>query len=177
VLVLARSKVDAQFWELCKGNEVIWEVKIAYPLPKNIPTFSDIEKAKAWIYAQELISAKKKAFRLLSLRSYNSLDLSEKLRQIGISPLIIEKTIQDCKRLGFLDDNQFWERWILKEFKKGYGPHVILRKKRGVPKELVFRLITPQLQREKINLLKTKGLSSLARRGFDSEILVEIFRM
>lgn len=121
-------------------------------------------------------TARKSAFRLLSMRNYHSKVLARKLETKGFSKEIIEKVIADCKRLGFLKDDDF----ILKEFRRGYGPRWIEFKLR-VSKQEVRELITRQMQREKIGELKKKlgpsekSMRTLQRRGFDIDIIIEIF--
>ena len=93
--------------------------------------------------------ARKYALRLLSMRNYHSAVLRRKLEQKGFSDESSERVINDCKRMGFLNDDEA----ILREFRRGYGPRYIEFKLR-LGKEEVRGAITRQMQREKVRELK-----------------------
>ncbi|PIS02028.1 MAG: hypothetical protein COT85_07770 [Chlamydiae bacterium CG10_big_fil_rev_8_21_14_0_10_42_34] len=120
--------------------------------------------------------ARKKAFRLLSMRTYHSTVLFRKLEEKGCSKEVCEKVIQDCKRLGFLKDDEV----ILSLHRRGYGPRYIEFKLR-LPRQEVRALITRSMQKEKVLELKSKlgskekAMRTLQRKGFDLDIVIEIF--
>lgn len=124
----------------------------------------------------DFTQAKRYAFRLLSMRNYHSAVLFRKLSQKGAEDEVCEKVIAECRRLGFIKD----EEAILREFRRGYGPRYIEYKLR-LSREEVRKIITRGMQREKIEELlpklgeKQKALRALQRRGFDLDIAVEIF--
>lgn len=121
-------------------------------------------------------AARKAAFRLLSMRNYHSGVLSRKLESKGYSKEICERVIEDCKRLGFLKDDEF----ILRELRRGYGPRYIEFKLR-VSRQKVRELISRAMQREQILKMlpklgeREKAMRTLQRRGFDLDIVIEIF--
>jgi len=84
--------------------------------------------------------------------------------------------IQDCKRLGFLKDDEV----ILSLHRRGYGPRYIEFKLR-LPRQEVRALITRSMQKEKVLELKSKlgskekAMRTLQRKGFDLDIVIEIF--
>ncbi|HSX10168.1 MAG TPA: RecX family transcriptional regulator [Chlamydiales bacterium] len=125
-------------------------------------------------------SARKIAFRLLSMRSYHSTKLLKKLEEKGFPKEVCEEVIAECKRLGFLQDDE-WERSaILREFRKGYGPRYIEMKLR-LSREKVRGLISREMQRERIGQLvrrlgsREKAMRAVQRRGFDFDIAIEFF--
>lgn len=124
----------------------------------------------------EYVLARKAAFRLLNMRNYHSAVLLRKLELKGFSKEVCEKVVQDCKRIGFIKD----EDAILREFRRGYGPRYIEFKLQLDRKE-VRDLITRQMQREKmLELAKKLGtreraMRTLQRRGFDFDLIIEIF--
>lgn len=120
--------------------------------------------------------ARRYAFRLLSMRNYHSAVLQRKLEAKGHSREICEQVIADCKRLGFIKDDEA----ILREFRRGYGPRYIEFKLR-VSREEVRKCVTRAMQREKIAQLipklgsREKAYRTLQRRGFDLELIIEFF--
>lgn len=118
-------------------------------------------------------TARKAAFRLLSMRNYHSTMLFRKLEGKGYSREICERVIAECKRLGFVKDDET----ILREFRRGYGPRYLEYKF----EVKVRHLITREMQREQILKRKTKlgprekAMRALQRRGFDLDIVIEIF--
>jgi SOS response regulatory protein OraA/RecX len=120
--------------------------------------------------------ARKRAFWILSLYAQHSEALLQKLVQKGCSKETAELVIADCQRLGFLNDKEV----ILRELKRGWGPRAIeykLRLKRGE----VQKVITREMQKKRILELKDKlgerekAYRTLLRKGFDSELVIEIF--
>lgn len=120
--------------------------------------------------------ARRKAFRLLSLQNYHSAVLRRKLEQKGCSAEVCQKVVEECKRLGFVNDDAA----ILREFRRGYGPRYI-EFKLNVSRQEVRKLITREMQREKIKELlpklgpREKAIRTLQRKGFDLDIAIEIF--
>lgn len=120
--------------------------------------------------------ARKKALWLLSRYQQHSEALLQKLIQKGCSKELAKLVIADCQRLGFLNDKEV----ILRELKRGWGPRAIeykLRLKRGE----VQKVITREMQKKRILELKDKlgerekAYRTLLRKGFDSELVIEIF--
>lgn len=120
--------------------------------------------------------ARKLAIRLLSLRNYHSSVLANKLERKGCSREICERVIADCKKLGILND----EDAVLRELRRGIGPRAIAFKLNLSHAE-VRETITREMQRERIRALlpkigsKEKAVRTLQRRGFDFDLVVEIF--
>ncbi len=121
-------------------------------------------------------AARKRAFWLLSRFSYHSEVLHKKLVQKGCCEEVATQVIAECKRLGFLDDAQA----ILRELKKGLGPRAI-EYKLHLKREEVRRCIPKTLQKKRIEELlpklgpREKAYRTLLRKGFDPELIIEIF--
>lgn len=120
--------------------------------------------------------ARRTAFRLLSMRNYHSAVLARKLEKKGCAVEICQQVVAECKRLGFLKDDEA----ILREFRRGYGPRAIEFKLRVDGRE-IREVITRQMQREKIGQMRPKlgdrnrAIRFLQRRGFDLDLVVESF--
>ena len=120
--------------------------------------------------------ARKRAFWLLSRWQYHSCVLREKLKQKGFSSESVEKVIDDCKRFGFLNDKEA----ILSQLRRGFGPRYI-QYKFQISSNEVRDVITRDLQKERILDMrpklgeKEKAIRTLLRKGFDFDIVIEIF--
>lgn len=120
--------------------------------------------------------ARRTALRLLSMRNYHSLVLQRKLERKGCPKEICDRVIDDCKRMGLLND----EDAILRELRRGYGPRAI-EFKLNLKRAEVRQAITRSMQRERIVEMlpklgpREKAIRTLQRRGFDLDLVVEIF--
>lgn len=123
-------------------------------------------------------TARKKALRLLSLRNYHTDVLKRKLVQKGCAEEVAERVIVYCKELGFIDD----ERAILRELQNGLGPRAI-EYKLGIKRSEIRKWITRDKQKAKIEELigkfetREKAFQTLRRKGFDLDIVIEIFSL
>ncbi len=176
MIYLSRSLIDAKVVEIRQGQVVLQEVEVHFPLRKFPSSFSSIEAALEWLGQVEMKLAKAKAYRLLAMRSYPSTLLLQKLEKTGYSKRTSAKIVEELKELGYLQDEDYWTHLILKEFKRGYGPHY-LEWKKGAPRAKVRELITESMQRKKIRELAKKfpspqkAAQSLARKGFDLDCI------
>ncbi len=120
-------------------------------------------------------AARKRALWLLSRRDYHSEVLFRKLLEKGCPEEIGKAVITDCKRMGFLND----ENAILRELKRGLGPQAIAYKLR-LNKEEVRAVISKDVQKKRIQELlpklgpREKAFRTLQRKGFDLNLIVEI---
>jgi SOS response regulatory protein OraA/RecX len=124
------------------------------------------------------------ALRLLSLKSYSTFELRKKLIRRGFTPEAIEPILEKYQRLGFLNDDDLSQRRIEAYKRRGFGPHRIAGKlkQQGLKpssytpdeqKEIIQRLIkTPIYARKDRN----KKIAALQRRGFDLEVIFEVFK-
>lgn len=121
-------------------------------------------------------TARRRALRLLSLRNYHSSVLARKLQSQGAPEEVIERVVADCQRMGFFNDDQA----ILRELEKGYGPRAIGYKLKLENIE-VRKVITREMQKKKIQEMlprlkgRDKAVRTLQRKGFDFDLIIEIF--
>lgn len=118
------------------------------------------------------MDARKSALRLLSMKNYHGAVLKRKLLEKGFSEEIVDQVIADCKRMGFCNDKEA----ILSELRRGWGPRAIEYKLR-LTQEEVRTTISRAMQKKRIVELKAKGKTfrALQSKGFDIELLIEIF--
>jgi len=121
--------------------------------------------------------AKEAALRLLASRGQLSTEIHKKLALKGLSFASIEKALDDCRRLGVLDDRHEAHAFIAREEAKGNGPHLIAYKLKlkGIK---VSPALMQKMQDNQKNVLK-KLLQKpkyrdeprkLIRRGFDASL-------
>ena len=130
--------------------------------------------------------ATKQALKLLAYRRHFSFELKEKLIKKGHTQANAEAAVQECERLGYLNDEEDLKLFILREYKKCHGPLLIIAKlqaKKGWTKQAAALLAAHRSeQNEAIALFlqkngrkykqdKAKIFQALKRRGFDSEAI------
>ena len=61
------------------------------------------------------------ALRLLTRREHSKYEITQKLKQRGFSPEVIEKTISECERFDYISDERTARVLIRQMIRKGYG--------------------------------------------------------
>ena len=134
-----------------------------------------------------------RAWMLLARREHSVEELRQKLVQRGFESQAVDSVLADLKERGDISDVRFAETMISHRAKSGYGPAYIRQKKRkkGITSDLVASALdsadicwreiatlkyTARFAGESILDYKewTRRASYLKRRGFDSQIIVEI---
>jgi len=129
-------------------------------------------------------SAKSIALKLLSRRPYFEAELILKLREHDLSEAEIHEAIQECKRYGYLDDDERVRSIIRREMQKGKGPRYIEAKLKmlKIRSPLLYQIYSKEMEIEVIKkiLLKKpskdpiKLINYLQRRGFSLDIIRKI---
>lgn len=162
------------------------------------PSFSFSEfpdNFKEKFFALEYSLAKKYALDCLGRRSYPIAQLKKLLTRNLVSANTIEKVIEDFIRLGYLNDNEWIQRFVKSQLAKHIGPQMILAKLRakGISQEAAEKylelLVNHNDSRKSIyHLLNTKYkkrnfvdfrekqkvFQALARKGFDAESILSV---
>ncbi len=157
--------------------------------PKFVFHSGDLEEQFS---QQEFLKAKAFVLRRLSQRNYSSFELKKALKERHVSPQSIDKVLDECRHLGYLDDQSWLEGYITTLQMKKMGPRAIMMKlqSKGVPEEaysaVLSEIVTPDTQFERIAKLletryrsrdltdykeKQKVIASLLRKGFDFEVV------
>ncbi|MBI2786879.1 MAG: recombination regulator RecX [Legionella longbeachae] len=91
------------------------------------------------------------AVRLLSRREHSAIELCDKLKQKGYSPVEIKEVLDACQQLDLQNDSRFVEAYSRSRIRQGYGPLKISQKlsSKGIDKELIHWI----LQQEQDNWL------------------------
>ncbi|RZO22175.1 MAG: regulatory protein RecX [Candidatus Thioglobus sp.] len=134
-----------------------------------------------------------RAWMLLARREHSVEELRQKLVQRGFESQAVDSVLADLKERGDISDVRFAETMISHRAKSGYGPAYIRQelRKKGITSDLVASALdsadicwreiatlkyTARFAGESILDYKewTRRASYLKRRGFDSQIIVEI---
>jgi regulatory protein len=131
------------------------------------------------------------AIRYLAFRAHFAAELNRKLETKGFSPSICQAIIEECRKLGYIDDLEQTRSLIRREQRKGNGPQLILQKLKmqgGIPNEGLNRL-KQEMEAAQIEGIQTylhkrcrnidwkdqkqrrKVMAALQRRGFQSEAI------
>lgn len=125
---------------------------------------------------------KKTALRLLSIRSYSSYELTKKLSLQGFAEAEVAWAVEECTRLGFLNDEEEAERRRERFKRKGYGPGMIAYKMKSAglkehrlsmeeQKETIRELLKKEAWKKKDRI---KKIAALQRRGFDMHCILAV---
>jgi regulatory protein len=123
-------------------------------------------------------AAKEAALTLLSRKSYFSMELKKKLSLKKLSEPAIHFALQECQRLGYVNDEEEQKRFIEKEERLGRGPRLIALKlkARGMKGEVacdqqraILRLLQTRFRKYSLKNLqdRRKIFLALLRRGFE----------
>ena len=146
---------------------------------------------------KELTRAKNAAYRLLTYRPRSRKELEEKLREREFPEDIVEFVIDQCARLGYIDDARFAEQWARNRLRlRGFGRRRIeqeLRNKgidREIVRETIVEVVSAEEEHEAAKKAAEKKLRTmravepqarrrrlagfLERKGFSSEIIRSI---
>ena len=134
-----------------------------------------------------------RAWMLLTRREHSVKELRQKLVQRGFDSQAVDSVLTDLEKRGDVSDARFAETMISHRAKGGYGPAYIrqeLRKKGITPDLVASTLDSVDICWQEIAMLKytarfagepildykewARRASYLQRRGFDSQIIVEI---
>jgi regulatory protein len=140
------------------------------------------------------------ALRMLSLRGHCERDISNKLRKKGHQLITVEKVVNECKRIGLIDDAKFAKEYTRELKENGSGLKMIRQKlfNKGVPRELIDQILEdsfteddefeaaktalrkklPSLKREKEpKKRKEKFYRYMISKGFSYEIIQRVDEM
>ena len=131
-----------------------------------------------------------KACVYLNVRPHLKREIEKKLLRCGLTQKALKSAIEKLEHYGYigsLKDDELSRQYIESLFFKGNGPYLIAAKlgeKKGEKVEaLVFSIITPERERERVTKLCEKlkekkdreALRSyLFRKGFSKEVILDI---
>lgn len=156
-------------------------------LPRHVST---LEELSVWFEKEELRLVKQYVLKRISIKNYHSLELYHNLAERLVSEHNAKSVIQEFKRLGYINDNDWMESFIKGQMNKKMGPRAILMKIRskGIPIEAATQFMdqydSPELRLERLEALigrryrtrsltefsdRQKVIAALIRKGFQVE--------
>ena len=181
---IRRSGVESDYLEVWQEEQMVKELFAPFLIRKFPKSFESLEEIERWLQEAEWKIARFSAYRMVALRSHAGGEIFQKLERKRFSPAVCERSVEELKRNGYLQDEK---EAVLREFRRGYGPHYIRLKLRskGLNADSVSRTITDAMQREKIRewvlklspgsdrTAKQKTVRALQRRGFDLDLIIK----
>jgi regulatory protein len=145
----------------------------------------------------DLAAAKKKAYRLLSMRPHSEKELEKKLREKGFPAVVIKEALEKLRDLKYLNDASFavqWARNLVVNKLWGDKKIFVSLREKGVEAELISAaveearreiseeeaiafLIKKKALRKKVDILdlkeKKRIFQSLMGRGFPPGLILK----
>lgn len=165
--------------------------------PAFLKSYEDAATFQAKFNELEYKGALRYALRRLMLKAQPSSELKKSLKDHYVSTEIIDKVIQECQRLGYLNDSQWYSSYAESLVRKNYGPKIILMKLRAKglseqkanllmaniglntdPKSQILHLINTKYRTRDLSDEKTrqKVISALYRKGFSFEDILSVVK-
>lgn len=165
--------------------------------PKLPETQQSPEEFKEYFLNFEYQQAKKYALKRLSIQPMLSTALARAMKERLIFESTIQKVIQECISLGFLNDEE-WTASFVRSRSRRNGPRAIAQKliSKGIrgkqledalrgewniekQKGLISALLETRYAKRNVTDFKErqKVISSLMRKGFDLSIIMNCFNM
>ncbi|MFQ5728770.1 MAG: regulatory protein RecX, partial [Waddliaceae bacterium] len=140
---------------------------------------------------------KKYVFKHLGIKNYSSFELRRILQGCLVSETTISKIIEQCRHLGYIDDNDWIDVFVRHQRERNFGPKSIKMKLRakGVPEHLITGVLesaddSRSEQQRILHLLNTryasrdlkqykekqKVIAALVRKGFDLDQIYQAIK-
>ncbi len=160
----------------------------------EFPKYSTLAEVETYLQTLEYKGAKNYALKRLSIKSQPSTEMEKALKERLVSEEIRNKIIDEFTQLGYLNDEEWIERFIRLQTIKRQGPKAIFQKlkAKGLSDDSITALLeqhaTPELQQAQLLYLlkskyksrdltdykqKQKVIASLLRKGFDFEQILK----
>lgn len=158
-------------------------------LPKTSTTLNEF----AALFEQlEYRGAKQYALKRLTLKGQPSSELEMSLEERFVAPNTIKRVVEECRVLGYLNDQQWIESFIRCQLARKLGPQAIVMKlqakgiAREVAKASVSQMADGEMQNQSIHQLlntryrsrdltdyrtKQKVIASLIRKGYSIDVI------
>jgi regulatory protein len=130
---------------------------------------------------EEYAKALKKTFDLLARREHSRSELKTKLYSRKFSNASIEYALNECERLGFINDLNFTLRYVAELQFKGYGIFRLREKlyRKGISKDIIETILAKLDQgeeQERAQALMEKKLHQLRRETDEQKKRQKLYR-
>jgi SOS response regulatory protein OraA/RecX len=154
--------VNGEEWR--KIHSSIFETKFCIPLEHQV--LSDLED---WFQQAELRGAKKIILAKLAFKNYSSTELRTVLTRLIVSESSINIVLKECETLGYLDDQDWIDRFIKRHCERKVGPRLIAAKLRA--KGIKEEEITQAFQNNQLLSKEASQIAGLIERRYSKEDL------
>lgn len=129
-------------------------------------------------------------YKLLALKGYMKSELVLKLKRRKIDPRAIEEVLQECEKLGYLDDQREGGLYVQRQKRKGWGPQMIAHHLKSkapeltnlatIPEEeqleMIQKWIDKKTRHEDLHDIKVKQklYRFLRGKGFDDHLIRQL---
>lgn len=180
---------NKEFTEIWVEGELLKEVhRLLYRNHlKEILRTSEKKDLSALLLRLDVKIARGLVYKLLALKGYMKAELVAKLKRRKIDPRAIEEILQECEKLGYLNDQREGALFVHREKRKGWGPHrIALKLKSKAPEltelanssseeqlEMIETWIQKKLRGQNFEDLKVKQrlYRFLKNKGFEEELI------
>ena len=134
--------------------------------PLEINQEIDVSEFSDWITVRQYRSALEKAVAMLAVRARSSIEISQKLHQIGYTQETIEMVLYKLNKEDFLNDQDFANQWVQYRAEKKIGSRKIAQELKikgitGEEAEKALAFLSDDIQLENAVLLARKVLKRL----------------
>ncbi|HEY4831651.1 MAG TPA: regulatory protein RecX [Waddliaceae bacterium] len=137
-------------------------------IPLEYQQLSDLE---SWFQQAELKGARKFSLARLALKSQSSSELRIALQRVMVSDASIDITLKECEALGYLDDQDWIERFIRRQCERKIGPRLIASKLRS--KGIKEEEIAAAFQNNQMLLTEAPQILNLIQRRYSKKGLTD----
>lgn len=161
-------------------NGVFWKEVYKSFFQRHLPNLKHAPNLEESFILLEYKLCKIEAFRLLAVKGRFRKELEEKLFLKKFSEGAVFAAVQECQRLGAINDEEEGALLVRRLQKKGYGKAIIVAKMRskGVSfsadlMESQVPIICQLLEKKYRKHTREKTIAALCRRGFDYATIID----
>ncbi|MES2345308.1 MAG: RecX family transcriptional regulator [Chlamydiota bacterium] len=159
---------------------VFWKEVYKTLFQRHLPNLRRALNLEESFILLEYKLCKVEAFRLLAVKGRFRKELKEKLFLKKFSEEAVFAIVQECQRLGAVNDEEEGALLVRRLQKKGYGKAFIVAKMRSKGVSLSADLMESQvpiirqlLEKKYRNHTREKAITALCRRGFDYATIID----
>lgn len=93
-------------------------------------------------------------YKALAIKGFMKSELEKKLKAVKIDPRAIEEILNECEKLGYIDDQREGKLYIQREKRRGLGPQMIAYKLQQKAPELKEMVREEMSEEEQTALIK-----------------------
>lgn len=112
-------------------------------------------------------------YKALALKGFMKSELEKKLKAFKIDPRAIEEILNECEKLGYVDDQREGKLYIQREKRRGLGPQMIAYKFQQKAPDLKEMVRQEMSEEEQVALIQKWIAKKTVRANFEDIKLKE----